>query len=365
MPMAGSWKTGATPLEPGVTPFVTIVTATLNRRAFLERALASAMREGLGDVQHVVVDGGSTDGTLDLLATYPHLDIVCEPDRNLYDAWNKGIARARGDFILLLNSDDELAPGALAEARRMAALHPRADMISGPVALSHGQGSSAEQTVIIDDLRMVALRAQDVGPGIPLTNGRLLRRRFVDELGGFDIRYPVLADRQFFMRALIAGAVNVTTDKLIYRYHVHDGSLTLNDNAPALAHAEEALQVTLDGMNEAEKPAARAAYLRWHAWAAFYLAGLQARSGKLAAAAPTLLAALTRDPLAPFRLVPQLGRHLAERRARKGRPSGDTFAATPPSSSRTDIADAGRAGSLPASPGQTANVDSARQVLGK
>lgn len=363
--MAGSWRTGATRPERGVTPFVTIVTATLDRRAFLERALASAVREGLDGVQHVVVDGGSTDGTLELLATFPHLDVICEPDRNLYDAWNKGIAHARGDFVLLLNSDDELAPGALAEARRMAALHPDADMISGPVALTHAHGSPHEATVIIDDPRMVALREQDVGPGIPITNGRFLRRRLVDELGGFDIRYPVLADRQFFMRALVAGAVNVTTERLIYRYHVHGGSLTLNDNAPALAHAEEALQATLDGMAEARDAATRAAYRRWHAWAAFYLAGLQWRRGRRTTALRTVLAAKLRDPLAPFRLMPQLIRHLAERQARMGRPCSEPFPATLPSSRQSDDAATGQAESLPGSSDRPANVVRAKQVLGK
>ncbi|MCG6114922.1 MAG: glycosyltransferase [Mesorhizobium sp.] len=348
-----------------MTPFVTIVTATLNRRTLLERALASAAREGLDDVQHVVVDGGSSDGTLELLAAYPHLEIVCEPDRNLYDAWNKGIARARGDFILLLNSDDELAPGALAEARRMAALHPDADMISGAVSLAHGQDGASGETVIIDDPRMVELREQDVGPGVPLTNGRFLRRRFVNALGGFDVRYPVLADRQFFLRALIAGAVNVTTDKLIYRYHVHGGSLTLNDNAPAVAHAEEALRVTVDGMAEAASPAARAAYRRWHAWAAFYLAGLQSRQGRLSAALATSVSALGRDPLAPLRLVPQLIRHVAERRARQGRPQGDTPGQVFSTAGGPAIVAPASGGAIHGSPGQAGEVNRAGRIIGK
>ena len=321
MPMAGSWKTGATPLEPGVTPFVTIVTATLNRRTLLERALASAVREGLEDVQHVVVDGGSSDGTLELLAAYPHLEIVCEPDRNLYDAWNKGIARARGEFILLLNSDDELAPGALAEARRMAALYPDADMLSGVVSLAHGQDGASDETVIIDDPRMVALREQDVGPGVPLTNGRFLRRRFVNALGGFDVRYRVLADRQFFLRALIAGAVNVTTDKLIYRYHVHGGSLTLNDNAPAVAHAEEALRVTVDGMADGRKPAIRALpYRVCTPGPPFYLAGVQSRQGRPVLFPPSRLGFRPRTrPSGPVRLVPAVIRHVGGGAGRKGR----------------------------------------------
>ncbi len=298
---------------------ISIVTATLNRRPLIERAIRSALAEGTTGVQHIVVDGGSTDGTLNLLEGFPHLEVVSEPDRNLYDGWNKGIARATGDFVFILNSDDEVVPGAFAEARRLAAANLEADLISGPVLLSRASG----ETVIIDDPRMVALREQDIGPGVPLTNGRFIARRLLERIGPFDIRYPVVSDRQFFLRALAAGARNVTTTHPIYRYHVHGGSLTLNDGGPSLAHARENLAASRDGLMEAQSAALRAGYRRWHAWSAFYLAGLEARRGQVGAGMRTLGAAMARDALLPLRLAPLVARHAAERAARRGRPYAD------------------------------------------
>jgi glycosyltransferase involved in cell wall biosynthesis len=307
-------------MRPDGGPLFSIVTATFNRRAMLARALASAMRQGLDDVQHVVIDGASTDGTVEMLRDWPHLEWVSEPDRNLYDGWNKGLARARGAFVFILNSDDEVMDGAFDAARRAIRDNPAAEMISGPVVLTRRAGRADEHSILIDDPAMLALREQDIGPGVPLTNGRFLGAGLIARVGGFDIRYRAIADRQYFLRALMAGCRNVTVTTPIYRYHLHDGSLTLNEAGPSIAHAEECLRAAADGMAEATEPRLRAAYRRWHAWAAAYLAGLHARRGQPGAGLRVLGAGMAADPLLPLRLPGPVARHLRERRARAGRP---------------------------------------------
>ena len=305
-----------------ITTNITIVTATLNRRHMLARSLASAGRQGREGVQHLVIDGGSTDGTLQMLLDFPHLEVVSEPDLNLYDAWNKGISRANGEFIFLLNSDDEMMDGAVAEARRVAAAYPDAELISGPVMLTRGHDSADEWTVLIDDPLMVGLRQQDVGPGIPLTNGRFISRRLLDRIGVFDVRYQVASDRQFFLRALASNAVNVTTAVPFYRYHVHDTSLTLNDNEPSDVYAEECLRICVDGLREAKDDATRNMYQRWHAWCVFYLVLFRIRETALREAVITFANGCERDPLLTARAIPQLVRHFWERDRRRGRPLG-------------------------------------------
>ena len=91
---------------------ISVITPTRDRGAFIEGAVDSVMGQGVPAFEHIVIDGASRDDTLVRLRRYPHLRIVSEPDRGLYDAINKGIARARGDVICLLNSDDRLLPGA-------------------------------------------------------------------------------------------------------------------------------------------------------------------------------------------------------------------------------------------------------------
>ena len=75
---------------------ITIISATLNRRDMLRRAIESVVSQGLDGIEHIVIDGASADGTLEMLKRYPHLTIISEQDENLYDAWNKGLVRANG-----------------------------------------------------------------------------------------------------------------------------------------------------------------------------------------------------------------------------------------------------------------------------
>ena len=95
-------------------PRITIITPVLNGAGLLSDALNSVALQGYPEVEHIVVDGGSTDGTLNILRHAHGIQWLSEPDRGPFDAINKGIRRATGDIIGHLESDDVLLPGALA-----------------------------------------------------------------------------------------------------------------------------------------------------------------------------------------------------------------------------------------------------------
>jgi glycosyltransferase involved in cell wall biosynthesis len=96
-------------------PLVSIVTPSLNQVRYLREAIESVSAQTYEAVEHLVVDGGSTDGTLDLLRSSDHLRWVSEPDRGQSHALNKGFELARGDVLGWLNADDAYEPSAVSE----------------------------------------------------------------------------------------------------------------------------------------------------------------------------------------------------------------------------------------------------------
>src|SRR5574342_808175 len=96
-------------------PLVSVITVVYNGARHLEQTLLSVINQGYGNIEYIVVDGGSVDGTLDIIGKYEdRIDYwVSEPDDGTYDAMNKGIELAHGELIGLLNSDDYYEPDAI------------------------------------------------------------------------------------------------------------------------------------------------------------------------------------------------------------------------------------------------------------
>jgi glycosyltransferase involved in cell wall biosynthesis len=99
-----------------VIPLVSIVTPVFNSAKWVEDCIKSVMSQDYPRIEHIIVDGGSTDGTLDICRRYDHLLIVSEKDRGQSHAINKGFAMARGEILAWLCADDEYEPGAVRAA---------------------------------------------------------------------------------------------------------------------------------------------------------------------------------------------------------------------------------------------------------
>ena len=110
---------------------ISILTPCFNSAATIERAIHSVQLQGHDNVEHIVVDGASTDGTVDILKRYPHLRWISEPDQGQSDAMNKAMRMATGDVMTFLNADDEFFAGAFACADRLFDQSPHADMVIG------------------------------------------------------------------------------------------------------------------------------------------------------------------------------------------------------------------------------------------
>jgi glycosyltransferase involved in cell wall biosynthesis len=92
-------------------PRISVITPCFNAAKTIERAIQSVLAQKYANVQHVIVDGGSTDGTFDIIQKHQHIKWVSERDQGQSDAMNKGFDLANGELIVYMNAGDELAPG--------------------------------------------------------------------------------------------------------------------------------------------------------------------------------------------------------------------------------------------------------------
>lgn len=182
---------------------VSIITVVRNGERHLEAAIRSVLDQEYDNVEYILVDGASTDGTVGLVRRYEHaIDYwVSEPDAGIYEAMNKGIALATGDVIGILNADDQYGRGILSSVAQALA-ETRADYTYGSVVRLDAGGREASITY---PLPADQFERRCVAQG-PFPHPSLFVRRGVYErIGGFDTGFRVAADRDFIARMIRSG----------------------------------------------------------------------------------------------------------------------------------------------------------------
>jgi len=125
-------------------PKVSIVTPSFNQALFLEQTLRSVLEQDYPNLEYIVIDGGSRDGSLEIIHKYADRLAYwqSQPDQGQTDAINQGFTRASGEILAWLNSDDLLLPGAVNAAARALQAHPEAAMVYGDALLINAEGKT-------------------------------------------------------------------------------------------------------------------------------------------------------------------------------------------------------------------------------
>jgi glycosyltransferase involved in cell wall biosynthesis len=184
-------------------PKISIVTPSFNQGAFIEEALLSVKEQNYPDVEHIVVDGASTDGTVHILRRYAgkpgwrHLRWISEPDRGQSDALNKGFRMATGNVIGWMNSDDRYRHGCFATITEGFTKHPNADILYGDYTWMDENGQITDIRREIEFSRFILSYHHVLYIG---TVSTFFRRRLFEDGNFLDINLQYAMDYEFFLR---------------------------------------------------------------------------------------------------------------------------------------------------------------------
>lgn len=203
-------------------PFITIITPSFNQGNYLEETILSVIHQEGVDFEYMVIDGGSTDHSIDIIKKYEtHFSFWCsEKDRGQSHAINKGIEKAKGDIIMWINSDDILLPGALKKIEEAFIQHPDALLVHGKSLLFGAKRKNLQIGELKSDHHLRCLAY------IPFPQpGSAFSRKLIDQYGPLDESLHFGMDFELLVRAALQRQV-LSLPEILSKYRIHDNSKT-------------------------------------------------------------------------------------------------------------------------------------------
>jgi glycosyltransferase involved in cell wall biosynthesis len=217
---------------------ISIVTPSFNQAEYLGRAIESVLQQRYPEVEHLVFDNCSSDGTLELLRRYPHLCWVSRPDRGQSDALNQGLALATGDVVGWLNADDLYLPQCFRRVAEAFAAHPEADLVFGDYRWVDSRGEVLRRRREIDfDLFILKyLHVLYIPTAATFVRRRVLARGFY-----LDPSYHFAMDYEWYVRMALGGVRFLHLPAYLADFRIHPASKTSTSAHRQRAEQEQAL----------------------------------------------------------------------------------------------------------------------------
>ena len=196
-------------------PKLSVVTIVFNNVRDIERTLLSVLNQSYSNIEYVVIDGGSVDGTLEILNKYrPRIStVISEADNGIYDAMNKGLANATGDYVLFMNSGDEIyAPDTV---EKIFSTQPDADIYYGETEMFDENWKSLGQRRHKAPLQFTW---KDFKHGMSISHQAIYIRRAITTR--YDTNYKLSADIDWILRAAKNAKKIVNTKRYVAKYLV-------------------------------------------------------------------------------------------------------------------------------------------------
>lgn len=199
-------------------PLVTIVTPAYQAASWLPQCRSSVLAQTYPHVEHIIMDGGSTDGTVELLRSWQDVTWVSASDDGQSDAINKGLALTSGEIVTWLNADDELTPHAVDDVVRTME-RTSAEWVIGGAEVREGG-----HTRIVRPGRISARRLDLSNPIVQPSS--FYTRRLFEQAGGLDARLHLAMDLDLWLRFLRAGAQPIIVEQVLSIAHLHEDAKT-------------------------------------------------------------------------------------------------------------------------------------------
>lgn len=198
---------------------ISIVTITLNRRDFLRKAIESVLRQNYKDFEHIVIDGGSSDGTKELLLQYPHIRWISEKDNGQADAMNKGLDLVTGDIFGWLNSDDTYPDATFKKVVEEFKTRPSTSMIYGRCKLVNKRDEVIGSTNMHNyNLRKIVMGFNSINTPAVFLLAKVFKR-----VGNFNVSLKATYDVDMWIRIGLVYKVSAV-NHVLSNLCLHDGS---------------------------------------------------------------------------------------------------------------------------------------------
>lgn len=206
-------------------PKVSIVTPSLNQGQFIEEAIQSVLSQDYPNIEYIVMDAGSTDGTLDVLKKYNNNIIwISEPDEGQPDAINKGWRMASGEMLTWLNSDDVLTPSAVCNMVNLFSGDDHCAAVYGDHIIIDTEGKTIRRCSALDfNFEIILYGINYICPAI------FIRREVLERVGYLDINFPYLFDWEFYLRMASKQLKILHLPETLFKFRWHACSKTIVD----------------------------------------------------------------------------------------------------------------------------------------
>jgi glycosyltransferase involved in cell wall biosynthesis len=221
---------------------ISIVTPSFNQGQFIEETITSVLSQNYGAVEYIIIDGGSTDNTVEVIQEYADRLAywVSEPDRGQTHAINKGFERATGEVIAWLNSDDLYCSDALAIVGAYFADHPECMWLCGNIMFADEYG-----TVFARKKPIYSTFISRHGSSSLYQPNVFVRRSILDEVGFLREDFHLMMDKEWFCRIACKYPPHIIDkDLALFRWHSSSKSSTTNGTALYKRYLEERIMVS-------------------------------------------------------------------------------------------------------------------------